>query len=75
MSGNPPGGVGAAPDRALVAANTALVVRNAYTTAMMFRRNEQQAYDTAVRAWRERHPNTTVEEARLAVAAIICGKV
>jgi hypothetical protein len=44
------------PDGELKAANTAVVVLNAYTTAMTFTRNERRAFDAALRAWRERNP-------------------
>jgi hypothetical protein len=63
------------PDGELKAANTAVVVLNAYTTAMTFTRNERRAFDAALRAWRERNPNASPEQGPPAVATIICHKV
>ena len=56
------------------AADTAVAVRAAYAPAIAFSQDERWAFQAAARAWRERNPNATVEEARRAVAAIICGK-
>jgi hypothetical protein len=60
------------PDADLDASDTAQVVLQAYTTAMTFARNEQKAFDTAVWAWRKRHPKASPEDGEAAVAYIIC---
>lgn len=59
----------------LEASNLAQLVINAYTTAMAVTRNEQKAFESAVRAWRERNPNASPEQGPPAVATIICNKL
>ena len=51
------------------------MVITAYTTAMAVTRNEQKAFDAAVRAWRERNPNASPEWGPPAVATIISQKL
>ena len=55
--------------------NLTQIVLNAYTTAMAFTRDERKAFDSAVRAWRERNPSASPEQDRPAVATIICNKL
>lgn len=62
-------------DDELTTANTAVVVLNAYSTTMAVRRDGREAFEAAVRAWQERHPEIGVEEARTAVANILCHKL
>ena len=70
-----PIGVDNIPDGELTTSNTALIVLNAYTTVMIFSRNERRAFDAAVRAWQERNPNASPEAGPPAVASIICHKI
>jgi hypothetical protein len=63
------------PDAGLEARNSANLVLNAYMIAMATSRNEPEAYEAAMRAWRERNPNTAQGEAARAVANIICKKL
>ena len=65
----------AIPDGELKTSNTAVIVLNAYTTAMTLGRDEQQAFASAVSAWRARNPNASPEQAAPAVATIICHKL
>ena len=48
------------------------MVINAYTMGMAVMRDERKAFDSAVRAWRERNPNASPVEGPPAVATIIC---
>jgi hypothetical protein len=59
------------PDDELKAANTAVVVLNAYTTFITLHRDGRKAFEAAMRAWRERNPNACPEEAPPAVAHIL----
>jgi len=63
------------PEDELTAANTSVIVHNAYTTAMAFARDERKAVEAAIRAWRERNPNAGPKEASPAVADILCDKL
>jgi hypothetical protein len=63
------------PDEDLAASNLAQMVINAYVTAMTVTRNEQKAFDSALRAWRERNPNASPEQGPPAVATIIRNKL
>ena len=60
------------PADELAASNLAQLVINAYTMTMKLTHNEQKAFDSAVRAWRERNPNASPEQGPPAVATIIC---
>jgi hypothetical protein len=62
-------------DAELEASNLAHMVINAYSTAMAVSRNEQKAFDSAVRAWRERNPDASPEDGPPAVATIICNRL
>jgi len=62
-------------DEELGASNLARLVINAYTTAMAVTRDDRKAFESAVRAWRERNPNAPPEEGRPAVATILCHKL
>lgn len=62
-------------DEDLEASNLAQMVIDAYSTAMAVTRNEQKAFNSAVRAWQERNPNASPEEGQTAVATIICHKL
>jgi hypothetical protein len=62
-------------DNELKTANTTAVVLNAYTTMMVVPRNERKAFQAAVRAWQERNPNASREQAPPAVASILCHKL
>lgn len=53
----------------------AALVLNAYTMALVTRRNEPKAFDAAIRAWQERNPAAAQGEAGRAVANIICKKL
>lgn len=57
------------------AANTSVLVFNAYTTAMALPRDERKAVEAAIRAWRERNPDAGPQEASPAVAHILCDKL
>ena len=46
-----------------------------YSDTLRGCRNERRAFDDAVRAWRQRYPNASPEEAPPAVASIICHKI
>jgi hypothetical protein len=72
MQRNRPISLNDLPDTELEASNLAQMVINAYSTTMAVTRNEQKAFDSAVRAWRERNPNASPEEGPPAVATIIC---
>ena len=50
--------------------DTAHVVLQAYRSA-----RDQKAFDAAVQAWREQHPDTTPEQGAKAVAVIICNSL
>lgn len=63
------------PDEEFETGNLAQLVINAYTMAMSVTHNEQKAFDSAVRAWRERNPNASPEQGPPAVATIICQKL
>ena len=63
------------PDEGLETSGTAVVVLNAYSTAMTRVRNEQKAFDAAVLAWLELNPTASPEEGPTAVATIICHKL
>jgi hypothetical protein len=63
------------PDEELEASNLTHLVINAYSIAMAVSRNEKKAFDSAVRAWRERNPNASPEQGPPAVATIICQKL
>jgi hypothetical protein len=63
------------PDAELEESNLAQAVINAYSIGMAVTRNEQKAFDSAVRAWRERNPDASIEEGQRAVAEIICHKL
>ena len=65
----------APPDEELEASNLARLVINAYTTAMAITRDDRKAFESAVRAWRERNPNAPPEQGRPAVAMILCHKL
>jgi hypothetical protein len=60
------------PDAELEKSNLAQMVINAYTMGMAVMRDERKAFDSAVRAWRERNPNASPVEGPPAVATIIC---
>jgi hypothetical protein len=70
-----PIGLGLSADEDLEACNLAKLVINAYTTAMLFTRDERRAFEAAVRAWRERNPFASPEQGPPAVAPIICHKL
>jgi hypothetical protein len=59
----------------LEASNLAQLVINAYSTAMALTRDERRAFQSAVRAWRERNPNASPEQGPPAVATIICNQL
>lgn len=63
------------PNDELRAANTSVLVLNAYTTARTLGRDERSAVEAAIRAWRERNPNADPGEASPAVANILCDKL
>lgn len=63
---------GDVPDDKLKAANTSVIVLNAYTTTMALRRDERSAFQAAARAWQERNPDAGPNEALPAVARILC---
>jgi hypothetical protein len=63
------------PDDELKAANTSVLVLNAYALTMALRRDERRAFEAALRAWQERNPNAGREEASPAVADILCHKL
>lgn len=75
MQRNPHISLNVMPDEELEASNLAQMVITAYTTAMAVTRNEQKAFDAAVRAWRERNPNASPEWGPPAVATIISQKL
>jgi hypothetical protein len=75
MQRNLPISLNVIPDEDLEATNLAQTVINAYAIAMAVTRNEQKAFDSAVRAWRERNPDASIEEGQTAVATIICHKL
>jgi hypothetical protein len=75
MQRNRPISLNVLPDIELEASNLAQMVMNAYTTAMTVTRNKQKAFESAVRAWRERNPNASPEEGPPAVATIIRHKL
>jgi hypothetical protein len=74
MPRSPPISLGILPDAKLETSNCATLVLNAYTIAMVTRRNEPKAFDAAIRAWRERNAAAAQGEAGRAVAKIICKK-
>jgi len=62
--------------------NSAQLVFNAFSAALRHRRvgqnpfdADQNAFDVAVRTYSERNPEVPEEQARGAVASIICGKL
>ena len=63
------------PDVDPQAGNTAVIVLHAYTAAMKVTGNSQKAFDAGVRAWRERNPDASPEQAPPAVASILCHKL
>jgi hypothetical protein len=63
------------PDEDLEAGNLAQLVIDAYTAAVAVTHDERKAFDSAVRAWRERNPNASPEQGPPAVATIICHKL
>jgi hypothetical protein len=67
--------LGILPDAELETSNCATLVLNAYTMALVTRRNEPKAFDAAIRAWQERNPTAAHGEAGRAVANIICKKL
>jgi hypothetical protein len=60
------------PDGDMATRNCAAQVLTAYTIAMATHRNERRAFEAAIRAWRERHPEAPEGEAARGVASIIC---
>ena len=50
------------------------VVLDSYRAVMARSRNEREAFETAVRTYRAQGTDVAEDEARRAVAAIICGK-
>ncbi|MFZ2006912.1 MAG: hypothetical protein WB697_09520 [Stellaceae bacterium] len=75
MQRNLPISLNVIPDEELEESNLAQAVINAYSIGMAVTRNEQKAFNSAVRAWRERNPDGSVEEGQTAVATIICHKL
>lgn len=59
------------PDAAVETSNCATLVLNAYTIALIARRNERKAVDAAIRAWRERNPTALQVDAACAVENIL----
>lgn len=68
---NQPISLNVLPDEELEATNLAQMVFNAYTMTMTLSRNEQMAFDSAVRAWRAHNPNASPDDGATAVATII----
>ena len=54
--------------------NCAQAVLKAYTSAMQSLLDQASAFQAAVLAYRARHPDTSENAARCAVASILCGK-
>lgn len=59
------------PDGELKTANTQVVVLNAYATSMTLLHDGKKAFEAAIRAWRERNPAASPEDARTAVVSIL----
>jgi hypothetical protein len=54
--------------------NSARIVLNIYGAIRRSALSDHQALAAAVRAWRERHPDVSKDEATLAVTRIISGR-
>ena len=75
MPRSPPTGLSISPDVELETSNCANFVLNAYTIALLTRRNEPKAIEAAIRAWRERNPKASRADAAPAVEDIIRKKL